>query len=321
MSEDESDVSKLYMTYDEKGNRLFTPIPNALLMARCGAKMSAVEMRIIDYIARMTYGFQGKEETCYLGADDFKEYTGIQKTHFSTTIRKMLKAKTIFRGMKSGDKYKYAINLLTWGYPMKYYRIVNEGYKLSNKEYTFDDESYAFSNKADVNNDTIVYKSDGYDNEEKPHIKKDRNSNKKLDTKDDSVDNASASRFGAPSTEAVKSKSSTVTKSTGPSFNGATAISATNKDWADKQKQLEALLIAFEEEILQWDTFCAIPIMVKHMHILKDAGFPAGEISIRWNKILEKHQTDIKGKAFILKDWNEAMRTYEKERKEKGLSS
>jgi len=315
MSEEdvEIDVSKFYTAYNDKGQRLHTQFPNALLMAMCGSGLSTVEMRIINFIARTSFGIKNREETYYLGADDFKEFTGIQKSHFSNTIRKMLKEQKIFRGMKSGDKYKYAVNLLRLGCTMKYYRNVNAGYKLRNKEYTFDDESYAFSNKADVKSDTIVYNSDGYDGDDNLQIKIDT----KTDTKSDKKKLASARSLGATSAEAVKSKLSTATKSAGASFNNATVMSATDKGASDKVLELEKLLAAFDEEVVQGSASSAVKVMVKHMHILEDAGWSAGAICVHWQKNWTKRNTNNKGEAFNLSDWNEAMTIYQEEVKQR----
>ena len=161
MSKEEFDIDALHVTHSKKGKRLTTDIPNLVLMSMLGMNMGVVEMRIIIFIASTSYGIRNREETVYLSTEDFRKVIKIQESHLSKYIREMLKGQIILRSMKRGDKHKYAINLLNWGYTMKNYKKVDKSYKLCNSEYTFDDKSLTFCNKSVTKDGTVVYNSNG----------------------------------------------------------------------------------------------------------------------------------------------------------------
>ncbi len=273
---EEFESSKLWRGFDDKtGQQLFTQVPNAVMtQIISGGILGAVETRMILYICRMSFGF-GSDETCYLGADDFKDAMGMQKSHFSKYINKLLQDRAIFRGKEGGGKYKYAVNLLSFGCTMKHYKIVDAGYKLSEKEYTFDNKSYTFCNRSICKSDEIVYKTSGFDSEKKLYIKKDIKSNKKIDN----VSSGSSSSVGATKVDST------------------TTTTKTSQVSLDSNGRLKSLLKTFEDEVLN-NLTKRIQIMSKHMHIVKDAGFTAGDISIRWHEISGKYNQD-KGEKIL----------------------
>jgi hypothetical protein len=302
-----ADENKLWRSCDEKGRPLFTAIPNPLMNAIIsGHFWGKDEMRIFFLICRMSYGFQ-REETNYLGSDDFSKATGIQKTHLATKLRKMIRDGIIFRGKGKGGEYKYAINLLAYGCTMEHYKKVEAGYKLCDWEYVFDDKSCRFSNCEDLRSDAIVYNPKGYEKKEKLYTKEDIQVDTKEDKKTEST--FSSSSRGATKVEAGKDNTSVKPINT--------RLLQERAEW---ERQLKELLVAFEADVIEAGACLAIPIMVNHMHILQKAGFPPGEICIYWQKTIVGRKTDKNGEPFNLKDWNQAMRIWQEERKQQGLS-
>jgi hypothetical protein len=199
--------TKLWRNSDDKGELLFTKLPNALTNAIALGIIKGVQLRILAVILKMTYGF-GREESNYLGLNDFKEATGIEKPHLSKIIKKMLNEGILFRGKESGGKYKYAINLLPYGIGMKYYRIVEAEYKLGDGEYTLDRDRYVFCNESKSDKTEILYKPAGFDDKKNPYRKEDRKIDKQLERKIERGNNsASASgSSGAIVSEANQNK-------------------------------------------------------------------------------------------------------------------
>lgn len=184
------DDFKLWRHYDEKEQSLWTSIPNYLIYAMLQGLYTLIELRIILFICRMTYGFR-REESNYLGLEDFEKQTGISKTHLSKTIKKMLESYTLFRHSKSGNKYKYAINTLPHSVPMKHYRIGTANSELDDGFYTIGCIDYELRNLKDSGKDVILYSKKGYNTSKKAYINKDINKDIKkninIDTNKDNL--------------------------------------------------------------------------------------------------------------------------------------
>ncbi len=104
--------NKLWRPYDEKGTLLGTYIPNCLYKSILDGKYTYSEVRVLLYIARMTCGFN-REISQYLSLEDFANGTGINGSHVSATLRKLLNRDDIMRHTKNGNKHMYSINLLS----------------------------------------------------------------------------------------------------------------------------------------------------------------------------------------------------------------
>lgn len=187
---------KLWRPYDEKHTLLGTYIPNCLLKAILSGKYKLVEIRILLFIARMSFGFQ-REETNYLSLEDIKDVTKIARTHLSKAVKDLIKRKVIMRGSQGGNKYKYAINLLPFGAKMKGYEMSNQGdiigrkvNKISNEDDQFDSRKDKIRNSKGANNDISINKSKAYDNTKSGYKYNDTSLDKLSDIKSDSLVNA-----------------------------------------------------------------------------------------------------------------------------------
>lgn len=292
-----SKQDNLWRNYDDTGKPLYTQVPNALMNALVSGHFKEVEAKIILFICRMSHGFR-RDETNYLGADDFKEAIGIQKTHFSKNIRQMLKDGVIFRGKESGGKFKYAINLLSYGCRMKHYKFVEDGYELGAEEYTFDSKCYLFSNCSEPNVSGIVYKPAGFDCSEKLYIKEDRKLERKLDTKKEPA--SVRGSLGALTVEAGKDN---IVKED--------IVGNLRR----REKELEELLTAFEAELTNCPVGSASMLMFKHMNILDSAGYGAGLVSLRFIDFCDQGKKNNKGESFNPRDFNDAMRNFTEDKK------
>ena len=137
---------KLWRPYDEKHRLLWTQMPNGLLKNILLGEYKLVEIRVLLFIARMSFGFQ-REETNYLSLESFANETEIAKSHLSKTIKGLLKKEIILGGAVSGNSRKYSINLLPFGVAMKDYVIGNKDGKIERKETKTGNQSNQFSNE------------------------------------------------------------------------------------------------------------------------------------------------------------------------------
>jgi hypothetical protein len=176
----ESTETKLWRTYDEKNTLLGTYIPNCLFKSMISGKFSYTELRVVLFMARMTYGFQ-REETNYLGLEDIEKETNVSKPNLSKAINALIKIGILFLGKKSGGKCKYAINLLLYGAKMKCYKFNNELSVIKNQSSENNKQSYRIYNSRKSQNQYISYNPKGSKDSEKSYIKTD----KKIDKKED----------------------------------------------------------------------------------------------------------------------------------------
>lgn len=187
MGQEKQGIDNLGMVYDNKGTLLGTLIPNCFFRDLLRIKYREIELKILLFICRMSFGFN-RELTNSL---ELKDFTGHAKPHLSEAIKKLLKRKAILRNSKNGDKYLYAINLLPYGVKMKYYKIANPMDKLGNKEYEIGKANYAFGNPEKDEDAIIVYNPKGYSKQLKVYIKNDINTNINTDIKKNSATFAS----------------------------------------------------------------------------------------------------------------------------------
>jgi len=160
----------LWRPYDEKGTLLRTGIPNCLLESIIEGDFTLVETRIILFISRMTFGFR-REETNYLGLEDFASEIDLNKSNISKAIKGLLKEKIIFRNMKNGNKYKYAVNLFWYGARMKHYKISKDwDNEINNALNVEGNADYLMGNSGVNEGYVIIYNPKGYDNNEIPYI-------------------------------------------------------------------------------------------------------------------------------------------------------
>jgi hypothetical protein len=138
---------KLWRPYDEKHRLLWTQMPNGFLKNILLGEYKLVEIRVLLFIVRMSFGFK-REETNYLSLEGFATETDIAKSHLSKTIKGLLKKEIILGGAVSGNGRKYAINLFPFGITMKDYVFGNKDGKIERKETKTGNQSNQFSNKA-----------------------------------------------------------------------------------------------------------------------------------------------------------------------------
>ena len=174
------DELNLFRPFDEKGQLLWTAVPNCLLSLIMDGAYKNNEAKVLLFICRMTYGFR-REDSNYLGLDDFEKMTGLKKPHVSKAINNLLSDYTIFRHTKNGNKFKYAINLLSHGVKMKHYRKGRVDDKIDDAVYENQSLNYELSNYKGSINDLILYSIKSYENSKKLYIKIDTNSDIKKD--------------------------------------------------------------------------------------------------------------------------------------------
>jgi DNA-binding transcriptional regulator GbsR (MarR family) len=142
----------------------------------------------------MSFGFQ-REETNYLGLEDFASQTNMARTHLSKALKRLVQQKVIIDAAHNGHKHKYAINLLQFSVTMKGYEMSNKGDiirrkadKISNEDDQIDSRKDKFRNSKSSENDVSNNKSSTYDNDKSGYKKNDKKSDKKLDIHLDSCD-------------------------------------------------------------------------------------------------------------------------------------
>lgn len=102
--------------------KYFTMLPNYLLYEVVSGKFSLSKLRILLFVARMTFGFR-REESSYLGIEDFRFHLKMASPQISKNLNQLIDEGVVFRGRRIGNKYKFAINKLRFGLEMKHYRI------------------------------------------------------------------------------------------------------------------------------------------------------------------------------------------------------
>ncbi len=93
----------------EKIDGGFIRICNEISEALATINLSAYESRIIWVIFRKTYGWNKKEDLISL--EQFKELTGMQKTHICRTLKKLLTRKIV---TQTGNKYSFNKSNKEW---------------------------------------------------------------------------------------------------------------------------------------------------------------------------------------------------------------
>ncbi|MDD5108869.1 MAG: hypothetical protein PHC29_05105 [Candidatus Omnitrophica bacterium] len=176
------ELSKLWRPQDDKGNRLYSGIPNCLLMEIINGTYKPTESQVLLFIARMSCGMMRREQTNYLGLGDIEAETGIKIPHLSKIINELIRKGILLRGKESAKKYKYAINLYYYGLPMKYYKIRHSLKEIKDDEEVFGVLDYRFGKPVKDERAIVVYNSKGYEKQENGYIKTDINTDRKIDT-------------------------------------------------------------------------------------------------------------------------------------------
>lgn len=160
-SEEFEKFDGLWRGVDRSGNHLFTQIPNPILHDIFeGIIPKIAHVKIVLYIARMTFGFR-KEESHYLDLSDFSKVVGM-KNHISEYVNDLLDLKIIFRTNKNGNKYKYSINLLKHDKSMKHFKLCQKGYVLGKGECILGEEKLEIRSSTISKDSAIVYSAKGY---------------------------------------------------------------------------------------------------------------------------------------------------------------
>lgn len=174
---DQNTIINLWRPVDVNGTRLFSQIPNCLLHSVIKGEFNQTQSKIVIFIARMSFGMKGSEETMYLSLKDFKDNTGINASHLSKAIKALLNKKVIFRVKKNGEKYMYSINMIRYGVKMKYYRIGNGNSDKRNGDYVLSNKDYELRNSSVSSSEEIIYNKTDFPRKKKLDINSNIDSN------------------------------------------------------------------------------------------------------------------------------------------------
>jgi len=258
-----AEIDNLWEAYDQNGQMLFTKIPNCFTIFLLACQYKAVQLRILLFIGRLSFGFN-REETCPLNLDDFKRAIGVGKPQLSRNIKSLLLQQVIFRHSLSGSKYKYVINLLQCGIKMQHYRYGKVDCQIDTGVYQNGNIDCQLDKFKDSKTDLILYSKIGYINPKKPYIKEDRN----LDRKKDNYRSSTA--LGSSINQTSNNNGNTSANT------AAITLPRTQRPTRTiNNEQLEKLYKSFNEE---YDKNSTVDVVIKYMKILKENNIPYAEI-------------------------------------------
>ncbi len=231
----------LFRSHDEKGNLLFTPVPNPLMLAMFGmVRYTQNELIVLLFICRYSYGFKKQEVTNKrFDLKDIEQKTGIDKSGLSRAINGLLTKKAIFQFSKQSDKFFYAINLLGLNAEMKHFKQENAGYVLQEKEYVIDPNGELTDSFGDAEN-AYIYSPKGF---------------------------KGGANSSAKKTTSVSSETAKVTSV--PNEAGAIKNKSITEQMEEREKKTKELLKLFYEDIVKNNS---AETFLKHMVKLHDSG-------------------------------------------------
>lgn len=200
----------LWAPYGEADKRLFTAVPNPFIKDLVSGAFSVAEVRVLMYVARLTFGFK-REVTHHLDLNDFSKELDMPPSHLSRTIKSLVLKQYLIRHSRNRKAYKYSINLLRYGIRMKHYQIVHVYDEIGNEDYLINIEDYQIYNLDKSKIYLIEYFPRGYKSTDSDYrnidINTHRNINKNASSRTSALEGAST-----PSSESTfyKRKFSTV---------------------------------------------------------------------------------------------------------------
>lgn len=141
-------LNKLWRLSTPDGKLLHTKVLNIFLKDILANYSSIVEIKCLLLIVRYSWGYK-REDTCYLGLEDFASEIGARKSHVSEALNRLVKQGKLLRGNKNGAKYKYAINVYLYGMNMKRYQKRNEDSQIGNEDSLFRNGDSLLGNAAE----------------------------------------------------------------------------------------------------------------------------------------------------------------------------
>ena len=113
---DKKRIKKLWRLTDNKGDVVYTRIPQVVLrpILTNKFKLTLTEIRVFLFIARMTFGMKNYE-TYALSLGDFNDNIGIRTNHVSTALKVLIEKKLISRAKTNSTKYLYSIKTNKFG--------------------------------------------------------------------------------------------------------------------------------------------------------------------------------------------------------------